>query len=43
MPTKKNFMGGQQNYDPKTGEYQPSLKENGEFEKLDEAQFEREN
>lgn len=31
MPTKKNFMGGQQNYDPKTGEYQPSLKgENGE-------------
>ena len=25
MPTKKNFLGGQQNYDPKNGEYTSSL------------------
>jgi len=25
MPTKKNFLGGQQNYNKKTGEYEPSL------------------
>ena len=25
MPTKKNFLGGQQNYNAKTGEYEPSL------------------
>lgn len=31
MPKKLNFLGGQQNYDPKTGEYQPALKgPNGE-------------
>lgn len=25
MPTKKNFLGGQQNYNPKTGEYESAL------------------
>lgn len=25
MPTKKNFLGGQQNYNPQNGEYEPSL------------------
>lgn len=25
MPTKKNFLGGNQNYNPKNGEYEPSL------------------
>lgn len=25
MPTKKNFLGGQQNYDPNNGEYESSL------------------
>lgn len=25
MPKKLNFLGGQQNYDPKTGEYEPDL------------------
>ena len=31
MPKKKNFLGGMQNYDPKTGEYEPALKgPNGE-------------
>ena len=26
MPKKRNFLGGMQNYDPKTGEYEPDLK-----------------
>jgi len=31
MPKKKNFLGGMQNYDPKTGEYEPALEgANGE-------------
>ena len=31
MPKKKNFLGGMQNYNPNTGEYEPSLVgENGE-------------
>lgn len=25
MPTKKNFLGAQQNYNPKNGEYEPAL------------------
>lgn len=34
MPKKLNFLGGQQNYDPKTGEYEPALKgPNGESPK----------
>ena len=26
MPKKKNFLGGMQNYNAKTGEYDPELK-----------------
>ena len=34
MPKKLNFLGGQQNYDPNTGEYMPDLKgPNGESPK----------
>ena len=31
MPKKKNFLGGQQNYNPNNGQYEPALKgPNGE-------------